>query len=188
MINTTIQGFDKFVQLRNIQDELGINEDKLDELIQTAYPKIYEQWLYGCRYIRLEDYKRIEGDFLKNRHKKATLRQAAGLIATWDCLNHSEDDSIVAEKWSKLLNTKMSGSDVSDMIYSWVNMREMRHTVYKRPDDEDFKAIGEKWGDRLRTRISADDAYRMMEIYLDAKILLNQSDHFIINNNFMPQL
>lgn len=159
-----------FVSYSEIEAQLGLNEDQLERLLKGMKPPVYTQVLYGAKYIRQEVYAEIEAEHLKNNHKKSTIRQAIGLIAVWDCaLVHDPSDDLIAEKWSRYLNTRITGADMCDLVYHFVAMREARNTKYRRPDDADFEHIAIRWSDKLQCRVSAEDAEFLLGLYVQGK-------------------
>lgn len=158
-----------FISYGEVKEALGLDEGQLDRMLKEMKPPVYPQVLYGAKYVRQEIYTEIEAEHLKNNHKKSIIRQAIGLIAVWDCLQHDQRDDLIADKWSRYLNTRLTGADVSDCVYRFVDMRERQNAKYRRPNDADFEKIAESWSDKLKTRISADDAEFMLALYVQDK-------------------
>lgn len=158
-----------FISYSEVKEALGLDESQLDRLLKEMKPSVYSQVLYGEKYVRQEYYAEIEAEYLKNNHKKSVIRQACGLIAVWDCLQHDQKDDLIAEKWSRYLNTRLTGADVSRLVYRFVDMRMRRRGPYHRPTDVDFVQLAEHWSDSLKTRISADDAEFMLGLYVQEK-------------------
>lgn len=165
----TTEGGD-FISYKEIEESLGLDEEKFERILKGMKPPVYTQILYGEKYIRQEVYAEIEAEYLKQCHKRSTIRQAIGLIAVWDCaLVHDSRDDLVAEKWSRFLNTKITGADMCDLVYRFVAMREARNTKYCRPDDADFEHIAIRWSDKLKCRVSAEDAEFLLGLYVQGK-------------------
>lgn len=159
-----------FVSYGEVKEALGLDEGELDRMLKEMKPPVYPQILFGEKFVRQEVYAEIEAGHLKQCHKKSTIRQAIGVIAVWDCaLVHDPSDDLVAEKWSRYLNTRITGADMCDLVYRFVAMREARNTKYRRPDDSDFTHIAARWSDKLQSRISAEDAEFLLGLYVQGK-------------------
>lgn len=158
-----------FISYGEVKEALGLDEGELDRMLAGMKPRVFSQVFFGEKFIRQEIYAEIEAEHLKNNHKRSTIRQACGLIAVWDCLQHDQTDDLIAEKWSRYLNTRLTGADVSRLVYRFVDMRMRRRGPYHRPTDADFVQLAEHWSDSLKTRISADDAEFMLGLYVQEK-------------------
>lgn len=159
-----------FVSYGEVKEALGLDDEKLDRLLKGMKPPVYPQVLYGEKYVKQEVYTEIEAEWLKHSHKKSTIRQAIGLIAVWDCaLCHDPSDDLIAEKWSRYLNTRITGADMCDLVYHFVDMRDRRNTKYRRPDDADFEHIATRWSDKLQCRVNAEDAEFLLGLYVQGK-------------------
>lgn len=171
-MNTITSGYSEYVSLADVKEELGISADTLNEIIKNSTPPIYTQFLYGAEYISLEAYKVVEAKFLKHNHKKATLRQAIGLIASWDCLTHDVIEQEIADKWTKYLNMKIFPADVLELVYAFVSRREKIHANLKRPDDDDFAQMTRFWSEKLHKQVYKEDVENLLGLFVEGKDFL----------------
>lgn len=162
-----------FISYGEIEAQLGLDEGKLDRLLKGMKPPVYSQVLYGAKYVRQEVYREIEAQYLKSRHKKATYRQAIGIIGRWDCrFGDSLDDTsdkLIVLKWNQYLNQKLTPADVSDLLYIWVTSREERETQYRRPTDADFMHIAHRWSQKTGINLNGEDAEKLLSIFVEHK-------------------
>lgn len=162
-----------FISYGEVKEALGLDEGQLDRLLAEMKPPVYPQVLYGAKYVRQEVYRDIEAEYLKSRHKKATYRQAIGIIGRWDCRfgDNLDDtsDKLIALKWSRYLNQKMTPADVADMLYIWVTARDERQAQYRRPTEADFMHIAYKWNLHTGINLNGDDAEKLLSIFVENK-------------------
>lgn len=163
---TFISGLNEYVSFAEISAELGIGEEEIGSLVNSITPKMYSHVLHCEKHLHMEDYLRFKDEFLKYRHTKKVLRQAIGLIAVWDALEHGEIEQKVSELWSKTLGTKIYPANVLDMLYRFILYRQnLGH--YTRPDESDFEHVAESWNRLLQIRISPQEVEKMLGQYAE---------------------
>lgn len=161
-----ISGLNEYVSFSEISSELGIGEDEIESLVNSISPKMYLHVFHCEKYLHTEDYRVFKSEFLKSRHTKKVLRQAIGLIAVWDVLEHGEIEQKISELWSKTLGIKIYPSTVIDMIYRFIIWRK-QGGHYKRPDESDFEYVAESWKRLLEIRISPQEVEQMLGQYAE---------------------
>lgn len=162
-----------FISYGEVKEALGLDEGQLDRMLKEMKPPVYPQVLYGEKYVRQEIYTEIEAEYLMQCHKKATYRQAIGIIGKWDCRfgDNQEEASnhAIAAKWSQFLNRKMTPADVADLIYIFVTTREEKQIQYRRPTDVDFMHIAYRWSLHTGIKLNGDDAEKLLSIFVENK-------------------
>lgn len=162
-----------FISYGEVKEALGLNEGQLDRLLKGMTPPVYPQVLYGEKYVRQEVYTEIEAECLRHGHKKATYRQAIGIIGRWDCrFGDSQEESsnyTIAAKWSRYLNRVVTPAEVADLVYIYVTAREDKNIQYRRPTDEDFMYIAYRWSIHAGMRLNGDDVEQLLSIFVENK-------------------
>lgn len=78
-------------------------------------------------------------------------------------------NELIALKWSKYLNQKVTPADVSDLLYIFVTAREERETKYRRPTDTDFMHIAYKWSVHTGINLNGNDVEKLLSIFVENK-------------------